>query len=278
MILSIFRNFDDFAYTPFCMSRTREELRRALTAFRSIDAQTAVVILVAALLVILQSNFGSRSVFRSNFAEFVDPQWRGVLAWGWWFVVQGFLGFVVPVALLRFWKKLSLSEMGLGLGDWKLALSLAAAYLPLVIIGTFFLSSQSSFQSSYPHYQGAAVNWKFFLVYELLFLFYWIGWEYLWRGFVLFGTAKVLGYYAIFVQAMPFAILHMQKPLPEGLLSIVGGVALGALVWRCRSFWIAVPIHALQMLALDLWCSLRIRTNQDGVGLSDLGELLRELF
>ncbi len=234
--------------------------------------------MAAALLVILQSNIGSRSVFRSNFAEFFDPQWRGVLSWGWWFGVQGVLGFVIPVALLRFWKGLSLAEMGLGLGDWRLALSLGAVYLPLVVIGTYILSAQDSFQSSYPHYQGAAISWKFFIVYELLFLFYWVGWEYLWRGFVLFGTAKALGYYAIFVQAMPFAILHMQKPLPEGLLSIVGGVALGALVWRCRSFWIAVPIHAAQMFVLDLWCSLRIRTGNSGVGWSDLSELMRELF
>ncbi|NNE35853.1 MAG: CPBP family intramembrane metalloprotease [Rhodothermales bacterium] len=260
------------------VSRIRAETKRIREAVESIDNQTVVVLLVAALLVILQSNFGSRSVFRSNFSEYFDPQWRGLFSWGWWFVVQGVLGFVVPVALLRFWKGLSLQEMGLGLGDWKLASVLGAAYLPLVVIGTFFLSSQDSFQSSYPHYQPAALNWKFFLVYELLFLFYWVGWEYLWRGFILFGTAKALGYYAIFVQAMPFAILHMQKPLPEGILSIVGGVALGALVWRCRSFWIAVPIHALQMLALDLWCSLRIRTDVSGIGFADLAALLRELF
>lgn len=260
------------------MSKLRAEIQRARTALQSVDAQTAAVLLIAALLVILQSNFGSRSIFRANFAQYFPAEWRGVLAWGWWFGVQGILGFVIPVALLRFWKKLSFKEMGLGLGDWKLASTLAAAYLPLVIIGTFVLSAQPSFQSSYPHYNGAAASWKFFVVYELLFLFYWIGWEYLWRGFVLFGTAKKLGYYAIFIQAMPFAILHMQKPLPEGILSIVGGVALGALVWRCRSFWIAVPIHAVQMLALDLWCTLRIRTGNSGLGWDDLTELLRELF
>jgi hypothetical protein len=116
-----------------------------------------------------------------------------------------------------------------------------------------------------------------FLAYEALFLFYWMGWEYLWRGFLLFGTAPVFGRYAILVQAMPFALLHFNKPLAEGLLSVVGGLALGVLVWRCRAFWIAVPIHAAQMLVLDFWCSLRIRTGVQGIGLTALLELIRAL-
>ena len=89
------------------------------------------------------------------------------------------------------------------------------------------------------------------------------------------GTARTFGLYAVFVQAVPFALLHLNKPLPEALLSIVGGVALGALVWRCRSFWIAVPIHAAQMLVLDFWCTLRIRTGVSGVGPAALVELVR---
>ena len=113
-------------------------------------------------------------------------------------------------------------------------------------------------------------NWGIFLLYQALFLFYWVGWEYLWRGFMLFGTARVFGVYAIFIQTIPFALLHLNKPLAESLLSIVGGIALGGLVWRCRSFWIAVPIHFVQMLILDLWCSLRIRTGVSGVGLDAL--------
>ena len=59
-----------------------------------------------------------------------------------------------------------------------------------------------------------------------------------------------LGCMRIFVQAIPFALMHMQKPTSELVLSLVGGVVLGALVWRCRAFWIAVPIHSVQMLAL----------------------------
>jgi uncharacterized protein len=95
---------------------------------------------------------------------------------------------------------------------------------------------------------------------------------------VLFGTAPAVGpVIAIVIQTVPFAILHATKPPAEAFLSILGGLLLGALVWRCRSFWIAVPIHAAQMLILDLWSTLRQRTGVDGVGLEALAEIFRRL-
>ena len=135
----------------------------------------------------------------------------------------------------------------------------------------------AAFQEQYPHHTPATRDWSVFLIYEALFLFYWIGWEYLWRGFVLFGTAPTFGVHAIFVQTLPFAVLHVSKPWPEALLSIVGGIALGALVWRCRSFWIAVPIHAAQMMLLDFWCTLRVRTGASGIGLEAFFDLVAQL-
>ena len=245
------------------MRRELQQLRRAL---KSLDAQTVFVLCSAAILVILQDTLGSRRLFHAEIAPMLPVGWRGLMSWGWWFGMQGVLGFVLPVAALVLLFKRRPKEIGLGLGDWRLAVKLALLYVPLVMIGTWVLSDSPEFQSKYPHYQPAALNWTTFVIFEALFLFYWFGWEYLWRGFVLFGTAHKLGLYAIFVQAVPFAVLHINKPLPEALLSAVGGVALGALVWRCRSFWIAVPIHAAQMLILDLWCSLRLRSGAEGIG------------
>ena len=92
---------------------------------------------------------------------------------------------------------------------------------------------------------------------------------------MLFGISHTFGMQAIFIQMVPFAALHVDKPLPEALLSVVGGIALGALVWRCRSFWIAVPIHAAQMLILDFWCTLRLRTGVEGIGFGDMMQVFQ---
>ena len=250
------------------------EIRSAAEAVKRLDKQVVFVLAIVPILVIAQESLGSRSLFRENLAPLVPAEWRGLAAWGWWFCMQGVVGFLLPVTVLLTVFRRRASEIGLGLGDWKLALVLGAVYVPAVIVGTWFLSSSPEFQAKYPHYGPVAFDWTIFAIYELLFLFYWIGWEYLWRGFMLFGTARVFGLYAIFIQAIPFALLHLNKPLPEALLSVAGGLALGALVWRCRSFWIAVPIHAVQMLILDLWCSLRSRSGVTGTGFADLAQVL----
>ena len=255
--------------------RLLDEWRALRAAARELDRQTLFVLTMAALLVIVQYALGSRRFFRDELAGLFSAEWQGLLMWGWWFGMQGITGFVIPVLCLVFLFRCRPAEIGLGLGDWKLAGTLAALYLPFVILGTWVLSDGSGFQAQYPHYGAAAYDWGFFAIYEGLFLFYWIGWEYLWRGFVLFGTARTFGLYAIFVQTVPFALLHIEKPFAEAFLSILGGVALGALVWRCRSFWIAVPIHAAQMIALDFWCTLRLRTGVEGVGPGAFADLLR---
>lgn len=252
------------------LSVLQDEWTRLRAALSRLDSQTVFVLTFAAVAVVLQYILGSRQLFYDQFAAHLPAQWRALASWGWWFGMKGVLGFVVPVLALRTLFGASAQGMGLGLGNWRLATLIAGLYLPLVLGATWVLSDSAAFQEQYPHLSQAKTDWTVFLIYEALFLFYWIGWEYLWRGFVIFGTMHSLGLYAILVQAVPFAALHVDKPWPEALLSVVGGVALGALVWRCRSFWIAVPIHAAQMLMLDLWCTLRARSGVDGIGLDAL--------
>ncbi|MEZ4702426.1 MAG: CPBP family intramembrane glutamic endopeptidase [Rhodothermales bacterium] len=257
------------------LDRLRNEGRLLVSTVRGLDRQTLFVLTAAAVLMVTQFVFGSRTLFRQDIAPHFFPEtWHQLAGWGWWFSMQGITGFVLPVVFLRVLFRQSATDMGLGLGDWRLASTLALLYLPFVVIGTWILSNDPAFIRSYPHYQPAAFNWVEFFIYEILFLFYWFGWEYLWRGFILFGTRHTLGLYAILVQTIPFAALHVTKPTAEAYLSILGGIALGALVWRCRSFWIAVPIHAVQMFVLDFWCTLRARTGVSGIGL----EALRNLF
>lgn len=255
----------------------QEEWSRLRAATASLDRQTTFVLVFASVAVVLQFIVGDRGLFRTHLAFAVPEYWRGLAAWGWWFGMQGLLGFVLPVAGLFLFFSGSASDYGLGLGRWRLASVVAGAYLVLVALGTWVLSDGTAFQDQYPHYSPATRNWTFFLIYEALFLFYWLGWEYLWRGFLIFGTRHTLGLYAIFVQALPFAALHVSKPWPEALLSIAGGIGLGALVWRCRSFWIAVPIHAAQMMLLDFWCTLRVRTGVSGIGPRAFADLLSRL-
>lgn len=257
------------------MSELRSELERFRRAWARMDRQTATVLVTAPLLVFLHLDVGSRRFFRENLSGSLSPELGELLAWVWRFGIQGVTGFVLPVLILTVLFRQGFSRSGLGVGDWRFALKAMGAYLPLVILGTWLLSGQESFQRVYPHFREGIENGSLLLVYEATYLLYWIGWEYLWRGYVLFGTSRTFGFYSVFIQALPFALLHASKPVPEQVLSVLGGVALGAVVWRARSFWIAVPIHAIQMALIDFFCAQRIRSGVQGFTPSDFLDLFR---
>ena len=70
------------------------------------------------------------------------------------------------------------------------------------------------------------------------------GWEFIWRGFMLFGLARVLGPGpAIFISAIPFAFMHLNKPELETLSTIFGGAGFAFIAWRTNSFIYPWLIH-----------------------------------
>jgi membrane protease YdiL (CAAX protease family) len=68
-------------------------------------------------------------------------------------------------------------------------------------------------------------------------------WEFLFRGFLLFALADLFGPYAVWIQAVPFAMAHFGKPEWETYSSIVGGVLSGWVAYRVGSFFPSWIIH-----------------------------------
>ncbi len=70
------------------------------------------------------------------------------------------------------------------------------------------------------------------------------GWEFIWRGLMLFAFARYFGPgAAIFLQAVPFAFMHLGKPEIETFSTIFGGAAFGFVAWRTGSFVYPWLIH-----------------------------------
>ena len=63
-----------------------------------------------------------------------------------------------------------------------------------------------------------------------------IGWEFFFRGWILFGYARKFGAEALWLHAVPFALAHIGKPEVETLSTIFGGFAFGWIAYRTKSF------------------------------------------
>jgi len=90
------------------------------------------------------------------------------------------------------------------------------------------------------YYQMHDIDWPELLRNHSLYMF---AWEFLFRGYMLFGLEKSIGKSAIFVQTIPFVLLHLGKPILETLACIPGGFILGYVAYRTRSFLPCFIIH-----------------------------------
>jgi membrane protease YdiL (CAAX protease family) len=128
-------------------------------------------------------------------------------------------------------------DYGIRIGRWKPAIILTAVCLAAMALILYGAGKMPEFRAYYNMY---AIDWPELLLNHALYMF---AWEFLFRGYMLFGLEKSIGKNAIFVQAIPFVLLHLGKPFLETLACIPGGFILGYVAYKTRSFLPCFIIH-----------------------------------
>lgn len=142
--------------------------------------------------------------------------------------------------------------------DFKLAAILTAAILPLL----WFASRESSTRSFYQTQYFPSSNTTSFGVLLLTIVLYMFCWEWFFRGFLLFGiaqafTEKWAPFVAIPLQGALFGAAHWGKPMPEFYASFLGGLILGVVAWRQKSWFAPFLAHAAIHV---VWAFLVLKT------------------
>ncbi|HEY33244.1 MAG TPA: CPBP family intramembrane metalloprotease [Dehalococcoidia bacterium] len=128
-------------------------------------------------------------------------------------------------------------DFGLRLGNWRLwGIHLAI----IVILGLPILYAAARMPSVANYY--TQVEFKL-VRYSLETAAYLFGWEFILRGFLLFGLKEKLGEASILVQMVPFVLLHFGKPEIEMVSTIIMGIYFGYVAYRSNSCWSAVIMH-----------------------------------
>jgi len=139
------------------------------------------------------------------------------------------------------------ADYGMRLGDWRRGLRWTLLYC---LVATAVLLAVVAVTEVGPYYRGffyapgrmPALRDHLALIAVNLALMF--AWEFLWRGFTLFGLGRHIGPGpAILLQAVPFTILHFGKPFIETLASPLLGIVYGIVSWRTGSFYYAVLMH-----------------------------------
>jgi uncharacterized protein len=177
----------------------------------------------------------------------VDFYHAQLAPWSRWFPAWGSTGlptkildhsllyFVIPMLTLALVFREKPGAYGFRLGDWKVGLILTASGILLITPILWFAGRANASMEAYykPFING--LPWSTFL--DLF------GWEFFFRGWLLFGLAQKFGPEAIWLQAVPFALAHVGKPELETLSTIFGGFAFGWIAWRTKSFIYPLLLH-----------------------------------
>lgn len=161
-----------------------------------------------------------------------------------WLASRMVFGGLIPLALGA--AVLGLSSLrGLGLGAPRRGALLLAAGLPFTLAAMGVLSMSGSIQAHYGSPPAAPLTLLLAYLPAILQV------EICFRGVMLFGLLPRLGpAVALGVSVLPYALVHLDKPLAEALGSVPVGLALGAAALWARSIWYGLVLHLMGAAAL----------------------------
>lgn len=233
-----------------------KEYRKLLTEIKTMDFKTSYVFISVSIVIFISIVYATPMFYYEHIGR------DRLMSRIYWLLADGILMFVISALSVKFVLKGKLKDYGFTLGDKKFGFISFFIFFAVMIPVVWIVSASQNFANTYP--QGGSElksNLNLFLLYELCVMVYMLGWEFLWRGYMLFGLKTKFGYYAIFVQMIPFFILHRGKPELELFASIFAGVILGIQAIRSNSFFYCWLLHSCVMISIDSVSILRYTTN-----------------
>jgi len=257
----------------------KNELKNLSNIVKTLNKKVVIVFISIAVLQTISYYYTSRRFFRLNlFQYFLKNDDVFLIEYIYWFLGDFISYFIIPALIIKILFKESLKDYGISLGDYKTGIKITGIFLLIMIPIIWIVSTLPEFNQTYPHLPSAKNSWRIFFLFETGMLIYMFSWEFVWRGFMLFGLKEKFGYYAVLVQMIPFLILHNGKPAPETFGAIIAGIALGILALRTNSILYCLITHMSVMFSIDLISVLRFKANDYGLGINSLLNIIKGIL
>ena len=179
-----------------------------------------------------------------------DHQLAQLLFW----VTGSVINYVVlPCLVIKLYLRERIADFGLKFrgilaSSWIYLLMFLAMIGPLA-----FFSRTAAFQAKYPFYHllPSEPFWPRLWTWEAAYICQFFALEFFFRGFMVHGLRRRLGFYSIFVMTVPYCMIHFGKPMPETFAAIVAGIVLGIMSLKTRSIWLGACLHVAVAMSMD---------------------------
>ncbi len=158
----------------------------------------------------------------------------------------------------------TLKKLGLQTGNYKLGILLVLIGIPITAILVYISTRDPKLKEQYPFSKSACQNLKKFILYEISYLlFFYIAWEFTFRGAFLFSLSELMGHsntgiiVAILTQSIIATIYHLGHPTLEIFGALLGSIIFGVIAYFTKSIFYSLVLHALLGILNDTVFYLR---------------------
>jgi membrane protease YdiL (CAAX protease family) len=232
---------------------------RFIETLKEGNGKAKILLLSVPIILLIYIYHGMDDALGRYFSYIANYYYFDIYRYIYQFLAIFVLFFLFPLIIVKLVFKEKLKDYGLSFGDKRYGFRFTIITIPLIVTPIIILGAHMpQIRAEYPLSKLIQGDVSVFLLYEFSYiLLYYVGWEFFFRGYMLFGLREKFGdTYAILLQVIPSALLHFNKPEPEFLGSIVLGIVLGYLALRTRSILYPFIIHSYIGVSTDLFVTI----------------------
>jgi hypothetical protein len=252
------------------------------TTIKKLKDKAAIILWSSFILLMIWGFHGKMEILTHIFKQ--DWTKKITFGLGWSdqlvsFILGFFLVVVIPCMLIKWRFKEKIRDYGLGMVPKEQRRKAYVAFWSTLILTSIFVvfaSFDKATQLEYPLFvqrndlgeitYTITKCWEF-IIYEIVYLLFFITIEFAFRGYQLFGLYSIkidsnvkkltqsnlrFGLYAILIQMLAYTTWHYGKPVPEMIGTVIWGICIAAIVLRIRSLWPIIVSHWLYNVLMDV--------------------------
>jgi len=230
-----------------------------LSLLRSPQGEAGTVLLFSPLLIITWYYFGSREFFWQH-----RPEWSAAAgdpaaaACTYMFLAAFVLLGLIPFLVVRFVLRRPPADYGVSFGNRRRTCRSFLLLAPVMILIAWLSAHDHTIQAYYPLNRRAGETSAGFAFHAAMYVLYYLGWEFHFRGFLQHGLRRTMGDWpAMLVQTLASTLAHLGRPAVETYAAVIAGVFWGFLAFRTRSLLSGLLQHALLGVTVDYFLCRR---------------------
>lgn len=253
------------------MEKIRETVRQCADALQEIGLHTNTMFAIALICLILNNYMPASWLNRIiESRRVLEPLHSAILQSAGFSLVHFITLFAIPFTALLcimhfFPSENAAPSFPKTLRQWGLGWNRQSEFIHLFVIAylillplLFWAGRREEFQEMYPFFFYARYGMGHLALWWFFYGLYYLGVEFFFRGFLLFGLFPRIGNLAILVSTIPYVMVHFAKPSSEAVGSIIAGILLCHMALRSGSIWGGFLLHwavGMTMDALSIYYS-----------------------